>query len=358
MNKQLENIKKQLQNIALVEGENFSFDEKAIDKEILEAENNKSSLAIKILSIFGGILASSAFVGFLALIGLYKSKETLLILGVLSIVAAFIINKKSEALFLDTFSIAIYIIGFMMLFIGMEGLNYGENAITLVILSIALVSVYLGQNYLLSFISFLIISGSLLAFVQINEFDNLIHLLLFFVLISLVYVFFNEAKLISGNKKIAKVYYPLRVALIISYLVHLMIFANTKKIGLHIDYVWIPSITIFGTFIFTLHKLMKIFKINDFKISLIIYGFSLLLFVATFFAPAINGTILIIILCFYVNYKTGFVLGIISLMYFISQFYYDLNLTLLTKSIMLFVSGILFISLYLFTKKILKDEKI
>ena len=61
----------------------------------------------------------------------------------------------------------------------------------------------------------------------------------------------------------------------------------------------------------------------------------------------------------WVNYKTGLVIGIISFIYFISQYYYDLNFTLLTKSIILFSSGIVFILFYLFTnKKLNTNEKI
>ena len=45
--------------------------------------------------------------------------------------------------------------------------------------------------------------------------------------------------------------------------------------------------------------------------------------------------------------------------YFISQYYYDLNFTLLTKSILLFSSGVLFLLLYLFThKNLTQNEKI
>jgi len=53
------------------------------------------------------------------------------------------------------------------------------------------------------------------------------------------------------------------------------------------------------------------------------------------------------------------VLGIITLIYFIVQFYYDLSINLLFKSILMLVSGALFFALYwLVTKKLNADENI
>ncbi|WP_417936263.1 DUF4401 domain-containing protein [Flagellimonas ochracea] len=73
----------------------------------------------------------------------------------------------------------------------------------------------------------------------------------------------------------------------------------------------------------------------------------------TLFAPGISGSLLIVLLCFKVNYKTGFIIGIISLIYSIGQYYYDLSFTLLTKSIILFLSGVLLLVFYMvFNKKL------
>ena len=90
-----------------------------------------------------------------------------------------------------------------------------------------------------------------------------------------------------------------------------------------------------------------------------IYILSALILVSTIFSPSISGGIVIVLLSFLVNYKTGLAIGIISIIYFVSQYYYDLNFTLLTKSIILFVSGIMFLLFYLFTAKNLNtNEKI
>jgi len=68
--------------------------------------------------------------------------------------------------------------------------------------------------------------------------------------------------------------------------------------------------------------------------------------------PAISASMLIILLCFWVNYRSGYIIGIMALCYFICQFYYDLSFTLLVKSELLFASGILFGLVYFSVQKI------
>src|SRR5690606_41366096 len=58
----------------------LQFDEEAI-VSAYQKDNGNQSLSIKILSIFGGILASLAFLGFLFIAGLYNSDVGLLVFG-------------------------------------------------------------------------------------------------------------------------------------------------------------------------------------------------------------------------------------------------------------------------------------
>ena len=85
-----------------------------------------------------------------------------------------------------------------------------------------------------------------------------------------------------------------------------------------------------------------------------IYALSLLTLLTTILAPAISGSLLIVLLAFKVNYRTGFVMGLIALVYGIGQYYYDLQFTLLVKSIMLMASGALFLLFYFYLKNKVK----
>ena len=98
-----------LEDIRLSEGAKFECDEKAILEAYTTQGENKSSLAIKILSIFGGFLATLTFLGFLVIARLYNSEFGLLIFGTVFIVSAIWLNKAYDKLIIDTFSISIYV---------------------------------------------------------------------------------------------------------------------------------------------------------------------------------------------------------------------------------------------------------
>jgi len=131
----------------------------------------------------------------------------------------------------------------------------------------------------------------------------------------------NEAKIVSTNKILSKLYDPVRVGLIVSLIFGLISIGKRGLIPITQNYMWISSLIII---LVTMYLVNTIIKVN-----------------------------------FLVNYKTGLAIGIISIIYFISQYYYDLSLTLLTKSIILFVSGMMFLLFYFFTAKNLStNEKI
>ncbi len=116
---------------------------------------------------------------------------------------------------------------------------------------------------------------------------------------------------------------------------------------------------IIAAILYLLYQLLKTLQVSGVRQQAIIYICCVLVLAPALFAPAILGAILIILLGFYVNYRTALLLGTVAFIYFVSQYYYDLNLTLLTKSIILFVSGLLFLILYFFVhKKITTNEKI
>ena len=320
----------------------------------LPEEKDNQPLSIKILSVFGGILATLAFVAFLAIAGLYDSGAGLLILGSLSIGGAISLNKVSDKTITDTLSISTYIIGLSMIGFGCEQFSVDENIICLLFIGIALGSLRLVQNYILSFVSVLIISGSLYMLIMFNyefafnfEYSLPMNLYIFVYALITTYFFLNEAKLITQNPRLSKLYNPVRAGLMLSFLLALK-FVNG----------WLSSVIIIPLIIYVVSILLTVLNINKKNNRIGIYALSLLLLLPTALYPAISGAMLILLLSFLVNYKTGLALSIVAFIYFICQYYYDLNFTLLTKSILMLSSGVLFIALYLFTRKAFTHEKI
>lgn len=356
---ELVNKKKILDTIRLSEGVHFNSDDKAILKEYKIQEDNKSSLAIKILSIFGGFLATLAFLGFLLIAGLYNSEEGLVIFGTIFITVALLLNKIYDKLIIDTFSVSSYVIGVILIIFGLAEMNFDEHIITIIVSIIALSSLFISQNYILSFISVLTINCSLIYLLTLYRVYNFVHIYIAITTLILTYLFLNEAKLISSNIKISKLYNPTKIGIIFSLLIGLTATINKTFFYINQDYVWFSSIIPIIINIYLVYVISEIIEIKTNKNKILIYVLTSLIFITLVFSPSILGAITIILLSFLVQYKTGLTIGIISFIYFISQYYYDLNLTLLTKSIMLFSSGIIFLLLYIFiVKKTISNEKI
>ena len=111
--------------------------------------------------------------------------------------------------------------------------------------------------------------------------------------------------------------------------------------------------------IYLLFHLFEILNITKLQFKIGICILSIILLMPTALSPAISVGLLIILLSFLTNYGTGLMICIIAFIYFVSQYYYDLHFTLLTKSILMFSSGMLFIGLYLFIhKKLMRNEEV
>ena len=322
--------------------------------------NDTQSLAIKILSVLGGILASLAFCGFLFIAKLFNSGEGLMAFGIIFVAGAIYTSKKfDKKIIFDTLVVSFFVIGFLLLGLAFAAMDINENLICVLFIVIAFLSIIIAQNYILSFISTLIISGSILSLILLNDRYELIHIYIVAFVVIITYFFLNEAKIIMTNKTLPKLYTPIRIGLTFSFLAGLAFVCKKGLFPLSTQYIWLSSIATISAVIYLLYNLFKVLNINKIQHQIPIYIFALFALLPTAFSPAISGSILLILLSFYVNYKTGLVLGIVAFIYFIAQYYYDLDFTLLTKSILLFSSGVLFLAFYLFIhKKLTINEKI
>lgn len=301
-------------------------------------------IAIKILSIAGGMLASIAFTGFLFIAGLADSEMAQLIFGVVLIAAAIGLNKQYETILLDTISISFYVIGGLLLGIGLGQFGVNGTVTCLLYCLIALVSLFYSQKYMVSLVSFLSIHGSLLGILLINEWYELIHLYIPFLSLTLLFVY---AKKTSSESKTGKLYEPGRTAVTLSFLSSLFLPGTGYIVPLSPMLNWISSLFIIGCILFLVLRVLQSFNLEKKKQSTILLLVTLLL-LPGLFAPSIAGAILVMLLAFSIYYRTGLVLGIISGIYFISQYYYDLGFSLLTKSILLMSSGVILLILYYF----------
>lgn len=356
-----EEVQALLVQIQEVSQANIEFDEAKIFAEYQRGNGSSSNLAIKVLSIFGGFMATVTFLGFLFLGGLYNSEMGQCIMGAVFIVCSVILNKQYDSLTLGTVSIAAYVIGYFLLSIGLSGFYFDENSISVFFILIALLTMLITQNYLLAFIALLIINACLLVLLITEGNYDLLHIYVALLAFVLTFVILAESKIISISKAFAKIYAPLRIALIFIFLGNLALLGKRyifpmEQVQMNLP-IWMPSLLMMAAIIYTLAKILTILQVKKIEQQAGVYLVVALFLIPTLYSPAISGAALVMLLSFMVNHKTGLVLGLIALFYYIGQYYYDLNFTLLTKSIIMMVSGLLMLLIYFFTHKQLSHHE-
>ena len=338
--------------------DSIEIDEKAVIASYSKAYTS-GSLAIKIISVIGGILAGLAFLGFLFVTGVYDSNFGTITVGVISILIALYVTSRYHEIFWDTLCISSYIIGLFLIGIGLQKWDITENGVYIILFTLSLIVLRLVQNYMLSFINTIIINFCIFQLIQYNSTFNLglLHIVILAGL--LLWLFLKEGRIVSKYKAFAPLYQPVKIGLLLFFLCIVFVLTKRTFILSFYDFYWVTSLAFIGLNILVLSKIFTAFSITETSKKYLLYGATILGLLPTLWCPTISATLLILLLSYFVNYKTGIVLGIVSFIYAIGLYYYDLNMTLLTKSVLLFCSGILFLIIYWLNHKNLNnDEKI
>jgi len=332
-------------------------DQEGIAREYAKERANKSATVIKVLSVLGGFLATLTFLGFLFIGGVYDSSGFMIVLGLVFIVGAIALNRAFDSWITGTFSVTTFISGFVLLTIGCTMEDMDERTIIYLLLTLTLISLFLTQNYILTFVSVVAINGYIAALYVINNAEGFMFIYINALTLLITFVFLREGAILSLGKKYRKLYAPVRAGLVFSLFSVLLASHYRYLPESTIVAPWMSSIMPVLITMYLINVLLTLSPDRTTVSKAALWGISLLILIPTAFAPAILCSLLILLLSFYVNYKTGLVLAILAFLYFTSVFYYDLHMTLLVKSGLLFFSGVLFIVLYLLTNRKLKSNE-
>ena len=306
----------------------------------------KSNLTIEVLSIIGGVLTAIFFLGFLVLSSILRSETSCLIITTL------FVNRLLTKPFLDAMNITCYIAGCILAGYGM---NRNMDVLFIVLIGISVVTMLLSKGFILTFLS--VISFYMALFGEItNLFSSLNPLNVAAVPIIAIFLFVNlsETKILSYTNGDLSKYKPIHSGLFVSCVLSLA--------GLSVNYLtkstndWIISVFMLVGILLMVYKIVQV-KSPVHQVC--IYLLCILICFPSLHAPYLSGSILLILICFQYGYKAESAVALLLFIYSISKYYYDLDITLLTKSITLFFTGIaLLIAWYIFTQKKTRHEKI
>ena len=344
--------------IKLSEGEDFIFDEKEALAALALYKTNPSPLFVKILSIAGGLMSAALFTLFLAITNVLDSEVPSTIFGVIFILGAVWANRHLVNLLLDTLNISLYTIGYILLTVGMLGMDVDENGVATLIMIVAIGSFYFLRNKVLAFVTVLFFNGSILFMVLHSDSWRSLQAFLMFLLMALYLLYMEEAIFIQSAKKWLKLYRPVCSGFILSFLTALFLLTHTEISGIEPENLWLSSLFNTGLILLVVHRVTTSFGKTRTGRKFFIYIVSFAALLPLILAPGISGCLFLLLITYYNLHKTGFVLATLALLYFIIQYYYELSFTLLEKSAILFVSGIFFLIIFYFVHKtIYRDEK-
>lgn len=383
----------------------------ALLKDFHEDQEHEGTLAMKALSIVGAFFATGLFLVFLFLFGL-DSEISLFVLGVLMLVGGYFFCRRDFlGIMGEAFGVALVVCGFPLLLLGFEDQLSGSNDTLIVLLALILAGVLLVlmENGIITFLATVTMGGCLL-FLAHDGFDRFgAHLYVGLVAILLTVWVQFEARLLKSADLVCRRYDGVRTGLIFALLIGAG-YLSDFRFWMELQRLpnWYASVVLVPLILWLAYGLLLRFlggvevtggaqgtegtqnteftefteftkkteftestQGNDFTererneiaprwrtIRLWLYLAGLLiLLLPTIFAPALSATLLCLLLAWKAGYRTGRAIAVLALIYFISRYYYDLNLSLLTKSIILSASGSLFLAAWaILGKKISPDE--
>lgn len=348
-------MERALDALATGEGAGFKADREAILRHYVQNQQ-ENGLAIKILSIFGGLLATLAFAGFLGYLGLLESGSSQLGLAVPLLILSLWIPRMSKTLVLDSLGISLFLLAMALMILGMGAFHLHPNTIALLVALLALGSLVASKNPVLNFISILTFAGALWFLVLDSENPYLAHGFVILHTLALAHGMLREATYLATRPLLCRLYGPLRIGSIFSLMFGLAFLWGLDPKGP--DHPWISALPALALILGTVPSISQTLGTAP-RYRNLTYILASLALLPLLFAPALAISLLLVLLAFKIQYGTGLVLGIIALCCFVLLFYYHLSLDLLTKSLLLIASGLLFLACHLlFTKRTKAHEKV
>lgn len=345
----------------------ITIDEAAMAEEILQEKKLYDNLAVKIVTAIGSVLACIFFLAFLLVAGFWQAAPAVMFVGCVFAILGVIMATKEVPFFLTSLAVTLIIAGQAL--IGIAYFEHFEhpNGLYLIFLFIATGITIFTNRAILHFLSMGMIITVLFLFFKENTgiwANWSIVLLLPLILLFNV----KEALIINTSSWWADRYRPFQMALFAAYLMaHFIpdILFRTHNYSMMLQpghtlltkestwrsiflkpYSWANSI---GILFLTGHILRRA-KVAR-PTAILINAAAVGLLILCWNADLLTGMLLLVLLSVHFGQPVAAWLSLIAFAYSIFVFYYDLNIDLLSKSIIMMASGAILILLWYFFPK-------
>jgi hypothetical protein len=284
------------------------------------------------------------FFVFLQRFNFFENKFILTILGFSFIVGAmFVMNSLKKSIFVSQITLAFCILGEIFAMIGIGQIS---ESVSITIGLNVLIQIFIIYNFKSSIhrlLSVPAIIASLLILVGYLEIPFLGNIILLFMVVLLGYLWLNKEMCMSSF--LGNFYNPIIHGLTISFIVLLLIaFGTNSSFSSEYFIVWLATLYIVSLMIYYEIRLMKAHHIEILSwVGIFIMILTVLFGVVTLQSPGILAAILIFTLSF--NQRNTFIMVVsfIALILYSILYYYNMEVTLLIKSIILMSCGVFFL---------------
>ncbi len=322
---------------------------KKLREEYAVAKDNKAPVLVQVLMFIGSLIAAGFFLGFLGLCQFFESEILILILGVIITAGAIAIpyiskqNSSTEPL-----SLAALIVGSILIVIGYLSLGNFSTTVSLIIsLLLSLVILFISASHLQKITAVYASNLSLFCLILDAEFMIGFNFLVLINASVVTFLLLKEPQVLSSQSRLGQWYDAILNGCSVSLIAVLIFSVNNRMYfdpqSMNTSFWWISSLLLIALVLWTLYETLELLGIKKQKIPLLVgVGIALMILIQ---APGIISGILLLFLGLFSGYRIFSGQGILAIFFFTLMFYYNLNTTLLFKSMLMVGAGILFLAL-------------
>lgn len=291
-----------------------------------------------------GWVAALFFIGFLGILGVIDTEIPQLVAGLLFCAGATSLAWATRrSIFAGQLTLALSLAGQGLFIAGLHGLTDSIPATLLGVIIFEIVLLALYPDTLHRFISGLLIAGALLYLFVDLEWEELTHPVVVLLMVATVLIWHYESWFLTGP--LAAFYRPVGYSLPLATFAFLVISLTD---GSGIDYWWLSAVGLLVVLLYLAYQILTEQGLSwQQPLALGLFAGILLLMIPAYQTPGILAALIGLLLGFQRGNQLLLGLATAFLALFLIGYYYNLEISLLTKSYILLGTGVILLALRL-----------
>jgi hypothetical protein len=306
----------------------------ALEAISIESATHAIPWFIRLITIFGSIVAALVFVGFLALAGLLNSGSGLIAAGViLMVIGAIIALTMIENPLMEPFLISASLLGQILFAVGLYMTTSSMKTVSAVGIGVELVLFLLFRSQVQRFASVILLFLCWLGLLWNTELFEASHALIGAACVAMIALFYSEEQLAVLGVRVSSFFAPTMMGLVFALLALTILSINNTWFDVAIFHWWISTLLILACLMAVLWDSLRELKVKHSTVVILLAAVIGIL-APTIQNPGVAAGVFLL------------VLGGVFFAVFIASFYYSLQMTLLSKSYIMLSTGGLFLLAY------------